>query len=110
MKDAQEIYHHAVDRIGEVYSSERPLNYGGNAMGVELTLRIYHDLWAYIMERGDDLRYELIRVIEQEQCSAASFSTRYRWEHPNASEGDTAQYVISQWKKVSLALGITDGD
>ncbi len=105
MKDSQEIEAILALKIGYMYY-HRPLMYGGTADGVDLLLHTYHEIWSEIEGRHDEFRNTWWRVLEEEECGSANFSTRYRMNHPEASDEEIVSYAVDQWRKVSTRLGV----
>jgi hypothetical protein len=96
---------HIARQVGCLYY-HHPLMYGGSGAGVDLLLHTYHDIWAVIVGRRDEFRKTWWKVLEEEDCGSADFSTRYSMNHPEASDKQIAAYVVSQWRKVSERLGV----
>ena len=44
--------------------------------------------------------------MQEENCGAADFATRFRINHPNATEDEISTYVVKQWRKISDQLGV----
>lgn len=105
MKTPEEIVALLAHHIGLLYY-HRPLMYGGSGDGVELTLLNYHHIWAEVVERYDEFRQTWWKVLEEEDCGAANFSHRYSMNHPTASEAEIAEYVCTQYRKISDRLGV----
>ena len=80
--------------------------YGGTAAGVDLLLLTLHQVWAAIVERSQELGDTEHQVHEEEHCGVANFSTRYRMNHPEASDEEVARYVVKCWRVVSDRLGV----
>lgn len=106
MKSAQELVAYIAHRIGYVYYFDRPLMYGGTGAGVDLLLLNFHEFWAEIMDRQDELRTTYWKALEDEDCGSANFSNRFAINNPEASEHEIAQYVVKQWRKISDQLEV----
>ncbi len=104
MRDSRQIAEFVEERIGHIY--RRPLMYGGTPDGVDLILHYYHELWAEIHQRRGDYEQASSEAHEAERCGSMDFSTRYRRERPDASEGEAAAYVVSMWRKIDEKLGL----
>jgi hypothetical protein len=89
MKMPEDIVAHIVRQIGYLYY-DRPLMYGGSGTGVDLLLHTYHDIWSVIVDRHDEFRKVWWKVLEEEDCGSADFSTRYTMNHPEASDEQVA--------------------
>jgi hypothetical protein len=105
IKSPEEIVAYVARRIGYMYY-HRPIMYGGNAEGVDLLLYTYHEFWSEIVGRFDEFREVYWKVGEEEDCGAATFSTRYSMDHPDASDDDNVRYTVAQWRKVSDRLDV----
>lgn len=92
-------------RIGYLYY-HRPLMCGGSGAGVDLLLHTYHDIWSVIVGRQNEVREVWGRVLEEEDCGSADFSTRYSMNHPEAFDEQIAGYAVEQWRKVSDRLDV----
>ncbi len=107
MKTTEEIISYFARRIGTMYYHPRPLMYGGTAEGVDLHLRVYHEIYAEIVDRQNDFMQCEFTIGEQEKCgSNTTFSMRYKLDHPAATEEESAAYAVQQWRKVSNLLGV----
>ena len=102
MKDTEEILQFIASRIGHIYF--RPLMWGGTAVGVDLTLHFYHELWAEIHHQQEHYLKISRKIHEQQKCGAASFATRYGLNHPTSSEKERAAYAVEQWRKISKKM------
>ena len=102
--DAGEILAFVLDRIARI--SRRPLMYGGNAEGVGLILHYDFELWAEIVGRRDEYESARIEVHKGAEAGAASFSSRYREDHPEASEDEVAGHVVHQWMSIAERCGL----
>jgi len=80
--------------------------YGGTAEGVDLILHYYHELWAEIKDEQQKHETVLRKILKEQECGAATFSTRYRLNYPNYSESEIASYAVTQWKKISKRFGV----
>ena len=105
MKRLEEVVQFIAHRIGYIYHHQ-PLMYGGTADGVDLILHYYHELWAEIVERTDDYFNTCFEIHRQEDCNSHNFASRYRVAHPDATELGAAEYVVSQWRRISDLLGV----
>ena len=105
MKTPEDSVAYIARQIGYVYH-HRPLMYGGTGAGVDLLLHAYHDIWSVIVERHQEFREVWWRVLEEENCGSANFSTRHSTDHPGASDLEIASYVVQQWQKVSERLDV----
>ena len=103
--DGDEIVGKLLQRLGFIY--ERPLMFGGDARGVDVVLWTYHDIWALIVDRQDDL--EAAREVQFSECGRGplGFSNHYQ---ENISKGcgeiDAASFSVSQWKLIDEKLGL----
>jgi hypothetical protein len=104
MKSPEEIVAYIALKIGYMYYHHRPILYGGTGAGVDLLLLNYHELWAEITNRQEELRETWHSVLNAEDCGSASFSMRYSMNNPEASQPEIAQYVVDQWRKISDQL------
>lgn len=94
MKTKEQIAETYVERIGHVYF--RPLIYGGDGHGIELLLSLYHSFWAELLDQEDNLSDSIKTVMEEQKCGAFSFVRRYKYNHPNATEEELADYAVLQ--------------
>ena len=102
MKSTHEILKFVIDRLQHIY--DRPLMYGGTAMGVDLVLHYYNELWAEIVERSGE--YEALReeVFREENCGSGGFACKFLKENPSAPESEAASYVVQQWQEIHKRL------
>lgn len=107
MKTKEQIAETYVERIGHVYF--RPLMYGGDGRGVELLLSLYHSFWAELLDQEDKLSDIIRTVMEEQKCGAFSFVPRYKYNQPNASEQELADYAVLQWIKISDRINLPIG-
>jgi hypothetical protein len=105
MRSIEEIIAYLARRIGYIYH-HRPLMYGGTGAGVDQLLLTYHEVWAEAVDRHEEFMSVSGKVMQEEECGAASFSMRYAMNNPGASENEIALYVVDQWRKVSDRLGV----
>jgi hypothetical protein len=80
--------------------------YGGTAEGVDLILHNHHGLWAFVFERDAEYKEIRLEARSAEGGDSASFAFHARHTRPAASEQETAQYVVEQWRKISNLLGL----
>ncbi len=99
MNTKEQIAETYAERIGHVYF--RPLMYGGNASEVELIISLYHSVWAELLDQEDKLSDSIQRVMQERKCGAFSFVRRYKYNNPNATEQELADYAVLQWVKIS---------
>jgi hypothetical protein len=104
MMTVPEIVAFVEDRIGHIY--RRPRMYGGNPEGVDLILHDYHELWATIHEKYEEHHQIITDFYGSEGCQAMNFATYYTSENPMASEQETSRYVVEQWKRLDVLLGL----
>ncbi len=80
--------------------------YGGDSDGVELILHYYHELWSELLECQDE--YLKIRDLAyiKEGCGSAGFSNHFKQKFSEATEEDSIQYVVKQWKMISATLNV----
>ncbi len=107
MKTKEQIAETYVERIGQVYF--RPLMYGGDGREVELLLSLYHSFWAELLDQENKLLASIRFVMEEQGCGAFSFVRRYKYNHPNASEQEIADYAVLQWLKISDLVSLPIG-
>jgi hypothetical protein len=104
LKTADEVLAMIATRIGDVYA--RPLMYGGTADGVECVLYQLHSLWALAMGRIGEFHRSVSDTCQEVGSDAMGFSTFYRQSHPRATELETAEFVVAQWKRISQHCGV----
>ena len=80
--------------------------YGGTSAGVDLILREYLALWAFVMNRIDDFDQAANSELERQNCDSANFSTRYQLNHPTASEDQIVEYVVRCWQTIAWAMKV----
>jgi hypothetical protein len=102
MKNTQDILDFVSSRIHQIY--ERPLMYGGTALGVDLILHCYNELWAEAGDKSEDYESLYIQAHQEQGCGSANFSTKFLQKFPRASELEVASYVIQQWKEIRKRL------
>ncbi len=104
MKSSDQILNFIEERIGHIFF--RPLMYGGTASGVDLILHNYHELWSDIYERHDEFHDVTLKILSEEDCGSNDFPSKYKQEHPESSEIESAFYVVDQWIKISELLAV----
>jgi hypothetical protein len=104
VKETEEIIRFIAYRIGHIYF--RPLMWAGTAVGVDLTLHYYHELWAEIHNLQEHYLVVTRKIHEQQKCGSASFARRYGLNNPNSSEKERAIYTVEQWRKISKKMGV----
>ncbi len=105
MKSPELTIEYIARQIGYVYL-HRPLLYGGNGAGVEIYLHDHHEIWAFIVDRRDDLLNARSYQLSVEGCGANNFSSFYAATHRNATEDEIAAYVVKQWRAISEQMGV----
>ncbi|MEX2114126.1 MAG: hypothetical protein WD845_13125 [Pirellulales bacterium] len=93
------------ERIGLIYYHSARM-YGGDALGVDLLLWAYHDLWCEIVERRQEFESAYRRVLAEHDCQANNLPGRYRVVHPKAEDEEVRIQVVEQWRKISALVGI----
>ena len=106
MKSAEETVAYLARQIGYVYH-HRALLYGGSGWGVEVYLRDYHEIWAVITGRLDDVGDALCEELVAESAGAAnSFSNHFATENSDADEDQIVKYVVQHWRNISDRLNV----
>ena len=103
MNSIDDVIEYLAYRIGLIYY-ENAYAYGGYADGVNTLLQTYHEVWAEIVGRYDELRECCSRLWEEDECGANHFPGCYL--HPDAPDEEVTEYVVQQWRKVSDRLGV----
>jgi hypothetical protein len=106
MKSSEEIIAYLAERIGYIYHHPRPLMYGGTAEGVDLLLWNYHEIWSEVVEKQEEFQTVRRNVLDEADCQAAGFPTRYLWDYPAATQEEVAQFVTKQWRIISDRVGV----
>jgi hypothetical protein len=106
MKSVDQIIAYLAERIGYIYYHPRPLMYGGTAEGVDLLLWTYHELWAEVVRKYDEFQDVRRNVLDEADCQAAGFPTRYLWDHPTATQEEIAEFVRRHWRMISDRLDV----
>ena len=104
MKTTEQILEYLSNRIGHIYF--RPLMYGSSPDSVDQILYYYHELWSDILERFDEFRECSQKVHKEQQCGSLDFSTRFKENHPGATDVEIVKYVVTQWMKISELLRV----
>ena len=106
MKSAEDTVAYLARQIGYVYH-HRALLYGGSGSGVEIYLRDYHEIWAFITGRLDDLGDALREELVAESAGAVnSFANHFSTENSEADEEQVARYVVQRWRNISDRLNV----
>lgn len=75
-------------------------------MGVDTILHYYHELWSFIFDQNDEYRSIRSSIENGLNCGSAIFSTKFKMDHPNAEENETAIFSVKQWMKISERMKI----
>ena len=106
--DGETIVKHFGSDIHNLY--RHPAGYVGSAddyHALDCVLSTMHISWAVAVGRVSEY-HDARRQATDEELEAMNFETWFRLQNPAASDKETAEYVLSCWKKVTQLLGITD--
>jgi hypothetical protein len=109
--DSMSYEHDAIEyierRIAEFYRHDISiLSLAGNPFGVHTSLRVLHEIWAYINGKESQFDSLLRRQMRLCECNTQVFCDTYKRKHPDATADEVAAYEVAQWKCISLDLGI----
>lgn len=102
----QEILGFLADRIRLVYV--RPTMYGADARGAYLLLKIYHDLYAKILQREWDYFEAFSEATSAAGCEPRPIEQSVdvlRQQGRDATEDDLVGFVVGLWKQIDAKLG-----
>jgi hypothetical protein len=99
MTTAAEVVDLIVQRFGDILS--RPLMYGGTAAGVDNLLWQLVLLWSEALGRRERFYSVVMASAEDAGRGSESVSSYFKRNHPEASEGEIAEHVVSSWKQLA---------
>lgn len=105
MKTGNEIIKFIEERIHQIY--QRPLMFGGSASGTNLLLFAYFEVWAISFGKLQEFKTIRDSLLKNLDCGAADFPTKFRKDHPTASEKDIAMAVVEHWKEIGYDIGLS---
>ena len=105
MKTEDRIIKFIEEKIHQIY--RRPLMFGGSASGTNLLLFAYFEVWAINFGKLQEFKTSRENLLKDLNCGAADFSTKFRKDHPTASEKDIAIIIVEHWKKIGNDIGLS---
>lgn len=106
MRTPQEIATKVAEVIRAIYL--RPLMYARHP-DVERTLMHYHWFWAVTHDCDDEWQSIWSQAYVHEHANAGIWS-RFKDNHPDATDDEALGYTLSVWRNLSVALGVPLGD
>lgn len=105
----KEVLEYIQAALGKIYSAECPWLTNATGYGTDINLYVLHDVYAYTS--GTPFQRHWLEVRESVGATALWFSGHFiESRGGDATEHECTIYVVSQWKRVSAAMGIVVSD
>jgi len=102
MRSSEEIAARVAETIRHVYL--RPIMYTAPC-NIETPLWDFHWMWAVV--HGSEALFRRCKTaVCMEERAAEGLWNRFMRDHPGASDDEALVYVFTQWKKISVELGV----
>jgi hypothetical protein len=108
-ESSDRLFHRLDSRIVEVLKDlyVRPKMYGFSPSEIDIVLRYFHWFWGVLHQKEAIVNAAVQNATPPGRRSASgAFSTIFRLENPEGTEGAELQYLCNKWHEVSVALGI----